>query len=211
MIESKVFALILIAVIVSFLGFCVENFFISYSHGFIDNRNMILPFLFGYGLSILAYHSLFGTPNNPLFFGKEVVIARSSSALIYCFSIAFLGVSIGEVILGTLTEKLCGIIWWDYSAIPLHLTRYTSVPTSMGFAFLITVFMKYFFEPLLKYFSGLNHTSLSIIALSLAALLSLDMINSAVYMFRHHETLKLWRLDFEMPLKEFIYIKHHKI
>ena len=134
MISTKSAALILVIVVVSFLGFCVENVFISFSHGFVDNRNMVLPFLFGYGLSILAYYHLFGTPDNPLYFSKEFSFPCSNLATIYCFIVAFLGVSIGEIILGYLTEWSVGIIWWNYSAIPLHITRYTSVPTSFCFA-----------------------------------------------------------------------------
>lgn len=203
MVNTKICALVLISVIVSFIGFGIENIFISFSHGYMDNRNMILPFLFGYGLAILAYYALFGTPNTPLFFGKEVNIS-GTKATIYCFTIAFLGVSIGEIILGYMTEWLCGIKWWDYSAIPLHITRYTSVPTSAGFAFLITVFMKYFFEPLLSYFSKMNPTTLSFLAVYSVLVLSLDMFNSTVYMFKNHDTLRIWRFDFKKTLKELL-------
>lgn len=204
MISTKSAALILVIVVVSFLGFCVENVFISFSHGFVDNRNMVLPFLFGYGLSILAYYHLFGTPDNPLYFSKEISFPSSNLATIYCFIVAFLGVSIGEIILGYLTEWSVGIIWWNYSAIPLHITRYTSVPTSFCFALLITVFMKYLFTPLLNGFSKMNPQVLSFLSLLLVLLLSLDMINSAAYMFKKHDTLHLWRYDFAKPLKDFL-------
>jgi uncharacterized membrane protein len=202
--NTKIFALLLIAVIASFLGFCIENIFIGFYRGFIDNRNMILPFLFGYGLAILAYYLLFGTPNNPLYFTKEISFSNSHLSTLYCFLISFLGVSIGEIILGHLTEWAFGIIWWDYSAIPLHITRYTSVPTSLCFALLITVFMKYCFTPLLNAFSKMNPHVLSFIALSFLLVLSLDMINSTIYMYKNHDTLRTWRYDFEKPLKDFL-------
>lgn len=203
MTNSKAYSLILVSVVASFLGFWVENFFISFSHGFIDNRNMVLPFLFGYGLSILAYYFLFGTPNSPLFFGKPIAL-KGVAATVYSFVVAFLGVSIGEIIVGHLTEWACGIVWWNYSAIPLHITRYTSVPTSLAFASLITVYMKFFFDPLTNLFSKMHPRALSFLAITTALVLTLDMVNSGIYMFKYNEIQQIWKYEFEKPLKSII-------
>ena len=211
MINTKGFSLILVSVVVSFIGFCVENVFISFSHGFMDNRNMVLPFLFGYGLAILAFYFLFGTPNAPLLFGKPIAFSSEIKSTLYCFMVAFLGVSLGEVILGYMTEWCCGIIWWDYTSIPLHITRYTSVPTSAGFAFLITVFMKYCFDPLLSLFSRMHPNALSFLALICVLILTLDILNSAIYMFKNHDTMRIWRFEFEKPLKDILLLKQSKI
>ncbi len=204
MINARTYALILIIILVSFLGFLVENFFISFSIGVIDNRNMVLPFLLGYGLAILTIYKLFGTPHSPMFFGKNVVIGSSFISSLYYFLIAFLCVSIGELILGHMIEWSCDIVWWNYTALPLHITKYTSIPTSTIFAMLITVFMKYFFDPLLNNFSKMNYQTLSILAISLIVLLSLDFINSGIYMFRNHHTLRLWRIEFDNSIKQLI-------
>lgn len=200
MLNVKSFALIMIAVIVSFMGFCVENIFTAFTHGFLSNKNMVLPFLWGYGLAILVLYLLFGTPQNPLFFGKKIHLVGKWRKYLYYFTVAFLGVSIGEIALGFATEKICNIIWWDYSIIPLHITRYTSVPTSCGFSFLIMIFMRYFFNPLLNYFSSMNPQALRVLALSLAFMLSVDMINSALYMMNHNNTLQIWRIDVKQQL-----------
>ena len=200
--KYRKFSLLIIAVGVSFFGFCIENFFIAFSHGFIDNRNMILPFLFGYGLAILAFFKLFGTPHEPKCFGKNISIKSIRLSTIYYFIIAFLGVCVGELLLGHYIEWACGIIWWDYTRLPLHVTRYTSVPTSFCFATLITVFMKYFFTPLLNALSRLRPTFLVLLATVSVSLLALDMINSAIYMFQNHDTLHLWRLNFHIPFSE---------
>ena len=194
MMKTKTYSLILIIVVVSFLGFCVENIFIGLRHGFIDNRNMILPFLLGYGLSILAYYMLFGTPDKPLFFGKEICFSSSIKSTFYCFAVAFIGVSIGEIILGYATEWCCDIVWWNYIQIPMHITKYTSVPTSLAFATLITVFMKYCFNPLLNFFSKINPLALSLLSTAMLLFLILDAINSGIYMFKHHDILHLWYL-----------------
>lgn len=195
MAATKAFALIMVIIVVSFLGFCVENVFISLNHGFVDNRNMVLPFLLGYGLAILAYYLLFGTPQNPLFFGTPISFSTSLKSTLYCFVISFIGVSIGEIILGYATEWCCGIVWWNYSQIPMHITKYTSVPTSLAFATLITVFMKYMFSPLISLFSKINPEILGFLSVLLLFLLSLDAINSALYMFKNHSTLNIWRFN----------------
>ena len=211
MVNTKIFALILVAIVVSFIGFCVENVFISFTHGFMNNRNMVLPFLFGYGLAILVYYALFGTPNKPFFFGKEIAFATMGQSMLYCFIISMIGVSIGEIILGHMTEWCCDIIWWDYSIIPLHITRYTSIPTSAGFAFMITVFMRFCFDPLLEFFQKMHPNALSFIACTFALVLVLDMINSTLYMFKNNNTLQIWRIDFPKPLKDYILAIGHKI
>ncbi len=37
-----------------------------------DNRNMVFPFLFDYGLAVAVIYLIFGTPRNLVFFGHEV-------------------------------------------------------------------------------------------------------------------------------------------
>lgn len=194
--KTRAFALILIVVLVSFLGFIVENISTTISDRKIDNRNMTLPFLLGYGLAILLIFTLFGTPNDPMFFGKSIIINGNLKSFLYYFIITFLCVSIGELILGHLIEWTCQIKWWDYSELPLHITQYTSIPTSTAFALLITVFMKYLFYPLLNGFSKLNPQLLAILSLSLITILSIDFIHSGIYMFTHRTTLKLWHIKF---------------
>ena len=163
---------------------------------------MIFPFLLGYGLSIFAFYSLFGTPVEPLYFKEKIHFKTQWGSTLYCFLIAFLGVSIGEILVGYATEWLCGIIWWNYTAIPLHLTRYTSVPTSLGFALLITIFMKYCFTPLMNAFSKIHPKVLSSVAVALIIILSIDTLNSAIYMFRMNNTLHLWRIEVKEILQE---------
>ena len=194
--NTRALALILIIVLVSFCGFIVENVSTSISDHKIDNRNMVLPFLLGYGLAILVIYKLFGTPNKPLFCGKEITLNSSLFSFLYYFAITFLCVTIGELILGHFIEWSCQIKWWDYSALPLHITQYTSIPTSLAFASLITVFMKYIFTPLLDGLSKINPQFLAIISISLIIILSIDFIHSGIYMFTHHSTLKLWRIEF---------------
>lgn len=207
--NTNTLSLMLIIVFVSFLGFITENIFISFRSGVMDNRNMVLPFLLGYGLAIFIIYKLFGTPNAPLLFGSEMSLESTFARTLFYFAIAFLCVSIGEIMLGYLIEFTCGIEWWDYSSIPLHITQYTSVPTSVVFSILITIFMKYLFSPLLNIFSKINASTLSILAISMIVILSIDFIHSGIYMLKNHRTLNLWRIEFKRPIKERL-MKTHK-
>lgn len=191
------YALIMVMVVVSLLGFCVESIFTGFTHGFLSNKNMIFPFLWGYGLAILLLYVLFGTPENPLWFTKATNFTNKTQKYVYYFIIAFFGVCIGEILLGYLVEFSCDIIWWDYSIIPFNITKYTSVPTSTAFASLIFIFMRYIFNPLLDRFSSMNYTALKVIAISFATVLTLDMINSALYMLIKRNTLQIWKIKFK--------------
>ena len=198
------FALILVLVTISLLGFCVENIFISFSVGYMDNRNMVLPFLWGYGLAVFGIILLFGTPSSPLFFGKAMKLPSNVLKTLYYFSVAFICVCVGEIILGYVIQYTCDIIWWDYTRIPLHLTRYTSIPTSFGFAAMITFFVKYCFYPLLSFYSKMHPQALRVIAISFAVMLSVDMLNSLLFMISNHDILKIWRISLKKATKKLL-------
>lgn len=140
----------IVIAIISLMGYLLENTWLAVTKGYIDNRNMNLPFLFGYGLLVVGMYYLFGTPDEMMFFRIPLKVPPAVGRVLY-FILAAVIVSVCEVALGTAMEKICGIEYWNYTWIPLHITKYTSVPTSVGFSLLITVFMdKYFMNILLK-------------------------------------------------------------
>lgn len=192
---EKVASMCLVITVVSFLGFWVENIFIAITKGYIDNRNMLFPFLLGYGLAIAVIYLLFGTPKEPKFFGIELKSNNKVQNILTFLFITFLCVCVGECILGTFVEKTCGIVWWNYSNIPLHFTKYTSFPTSLGFALLITVFMEYFFTPIYNGFTKINKKTLYILATVFIVLLVGDFLFSAARMFNTLELMKIWRIE----------------
>jgi len=57
------YALAMIGILVSFAGFVVENIWRLLTKGIVDNRGMLLPFLAGYGMALIAFYLLFGTPD----------------------------------------------------------------------------------------------------------------------------------------------------
>lgn len=192
---TEIFALCLIVTVVSFMGFVVENVWLAITKGFMDNRNMCLPFLIGYGIAMVLIFLLFGTPVSPRILGKKLSTqSRFLRALIF-FLIVMVCVSLGEIILGTIVEKTCGIYWWDYTRLPLHITRYTSIPTSMGFALLITIFMRYFFEPMYNFFLEMDYTDLRVMAFGFMTLLNVDFLHNAVRIHKERCMTQLWRVD----------------
>ena len=193
--EKELLALCMIIVVVSFLGFVVENIWLAMTKGFMDNRNMYLPFLVGYGLAIMAIFMLFGTPMNPWFLGRKFAIEKKLLKRMLYFLLVMLCVCVGEILLGTLVEKLCHFYWWDYSRLPLHITRYTTLPTGAGFAVMITIFMEHFFVPLANIFMAWEIKKLRFIAIGMMILLMQDFVINAYRMYKDKKMTKKWEID----------------
>ncbi len=197
MTKNRTYATLLVMALISFGGFITENIFTSFTIGNITNKNMVFPFLFGYGIGVLAVYLIFGTPDAPSFIGKEISFTKKIYSHLYYFLMAFLAVSIGEIVLGYAIEWTCDIIWWDYTMLPLSFTRYTSLPTSLGFGLMITLLMKYVFVPLRTLFESMSTRITAPLSITLTASMSLDMLNSSLYMFTQNDTLQLWEIKFE--------------
>jgi uncharacterized membrane protein len=103
-------------------------------------------------------------------------------------------VSIGELLLGIFTEKFVGIIYWDYSWIPFHMTRYTSLPTSLGFACIIYFFMNHCFTPIMNLLSLLPDALLGPIAVILFTITCADNLYCYWIMYRTHDLYCRWRI-----------------
>lgn len=181
----------IVIAIISLMGYLLENTWLAVTKGYIDNRNMNLPFLFGYGLLVVGMYYLFGTPDEMMFFRIPLKVPPAVGRVLY-FILAAVIVSVCEVALGTAMEKICGIEYWNYSWIPLHITKYTSVPTSVGFSLLITVFMdKYFMNILLKVAEFPEKPSFNI-GLVLVLIMLNDMLICYNKMRRNHSLNVKW-------------------
>lgn len=192
--KKRFYALCMIAAIVSFLGFVVENIWLAFTQGCINNRSMIFPFLFGYGIAIVLIYLILGTPNHPRLLGKKLALNSELKRILFYLGAVMVCVSLGEILLGTLVEKVCGFEWWNYTRIPLHITKYTSIPTSLAFGLIITTFMKFFFEPLMTYFEGWNETVLKVTAITLLVIMLGDFAYAAYTMFKKKGTVIRWQI-----------------
>lgn len=192
---AEIFALCMIITIISFLGFAVENIWLAITKGFIDNRNMCLPFLIGYGLAIVAIYLMFGTPAELIFFGKKLPVKSAFVRTLIYFLAVMVCVSVGEILLGTLVEKTCHLYWWDYTRLPLHITRYTSIPTSIAFSLLITTFMRLFFQPLMDWFLQMDLDTLRVTSMTFMTLMTVDFLFNAVRIFKEKKLTPIWKIN----------------
>lgn len=135
-------------------------------------NNFFLFSIFGFFLetlmfSILGMHNqsgflhLFWTP----FYGTGVIITillnkfiknknmnKLWQTLTLIFSLFFI-LSLLELIGGIFLEKLFGYSLWSYNNIPLHVGKYISVPTSIGwvcFSFFYLLFIKKYTDKLVS-------------------------------------------------------------
>ena len=181
---------------ISFLGFCVENLWLAITKGYMDNRNMLFPFLFGYGLTVAAIYLVFGTPRNLVVLGKEITVANENTEILLYSLIVMTVISLGEIILGKTVEKICHIRWWDYSRLPFHITQYTSLFTSVGFTFMIVLFMDKVFVPMYEWHLSWNRLCLTVVAIATTLLMLIDFIHSAYHMFANKSIMTKWKFDF---------------
>ncbi len=191
---KKIYSMCVVITLVSFLGFLVENIWLVFTKGYMDNRNMHLPFLFGYGLAVALIYFLFGTPDEPKFLKWSIKTKSKACNILIYYLIACLCVMVGEILLGTAVEALTGIVWWNYSNIPLHITKYTSAPTTLAFGLMITVFMKFIFLPLYGRCMKTENKWFKIAVCAIMTLMTVDFIFSGIYMFTTHELMELWRI-----------------
>lgn len=195
MAKIQLLALIMVIAVVSFLGFSVENIWLAVTKGYMDNRNMCFPFLLGYGVAVVAIYLLFGTPQGLVICGKKIFAGSQAGRKALYILLVMLCVSIGEIVLGTFVEKTCHFYWWDYSRLPMHITRYTTIPTSLGFSLMIAIFMEHIFDPLYRYFQAWNYEVLRLTASVLMAVMIWDFVYNAYKMYRGKMMIRRWRID----------------
>lgn len=200
---AGLYSFVLMAAFVSFLGFVIENVWLAFTKGYIDNRNMTFPFLLGYGLAVIGIFLFFGTPEKLALFGRRIFKrTKKRQRYIIYLMIMFIVVCAGEIILGKLVERICGFEYWNYSALPLHITKYTSVFTSLGFAAAITFFMGYCFYPLLEIFSTVPAGISERLSRLLSVVMVSDMIYSFSKMYRTRQLNVRWKKQIRLKNNE---------
>ena len=145
-------------------------------------------------IAIILIYLILGTPEELRFLKHRVHIESKMVRIVLYLIGVMLCVSIGEILLGKLVEHVCGFQWWNYSKLPLHITQYTSIPTSFAFGALITTFMNFFFEPLIAFFEGWNDTVLKVTATILMVIMVGDFLYAAYKMIKTQGPLIRWRL-----------------
>lgn len=191
---SNAYPLMNMVVFSSFIGYVVENAFKLIMNGYIDNRYMFLPFLIGYGFFIAVIGTFIGTPQNLFPLSKRnLKLSKPLGFLVYFIASTIL-VSVGELVLGFAVEWIGGFSYWDYTSLPLNFTKYTSLPTSLGFGFIITLFMGFVYDPAMRFFER-KKSSRAWRILSVVGILLLvaDFIASFAVMISTGKRMVIWR------------------
>lgn len=198
MLKYDLYPYILMISFVSFLGWIVENIWLLFTKGYMDNRNMHLPFLLGYGLYIIAFYAILGIPSHCILLKR--LNSRKKIYFVY-FLITFVAVSVGELILGHLVEHFFHFEYWNYTKIPFHFTKYTSLPTSAAFALGITFFMDKCFMPLMNFLRRIPATIGIPLATILLYAMMIDFFISFKIFYKKQGPNKIWQ--YTLPHKPF--------
>ena len=175
----------LMLALVSMIGFLMENVWSYLATGFIGNRGFTLPFLFVYGLAIFIIYLILGTPTT-----------KRLPLYILCVYGIFTALSIGY---GYVIEALFNFRPWDMSEMLLPITPYATIPTSLGFACLISLFMNVIFTPAIEWFEKISKNVL-IRVISVLLLLGMiaDYIIGIIQSSSLGDRFVLWTLDLNM-------------
>lgn len=185
-------------IVFAFFGFCAENIGRMATKHIFDCRHQILPFLFAYGIALLAVYVLMGTPDELRFFNirifkKKTLATRILSHIIY-FAVIFAFILVGEIAVGMLYEKFAGVILWDYSNIPTHITRYTSIITTLLYGGGVYLLMAFAFKPMMNLIMKMGTRAATIADCTLGVAIVLDFIATLIIMFTTGSAPEYWSI-----------------
>ena len=103
--------------------------------------------------------------------------------------------------MGNFVHEVFGFDWWNYEWIPMHFTKFTSVPTSAGFSLIITAFMSVVFPKVMETVSRGDSNFIKWVGLVLFVLMFLDFAVSAAEMYKSRSLNCLWRYTFGQGLE----------
>lgn len=192
---SKYTPLIAVIVVASVMGYITENIWIAIRLGYLDNRGMLMPGLIGYGIAMVGIYFILGTPQQPRLMGQEVELHEIVTKVIYYIVMSAIIVSVGEILLGNLVEHMCKFEWWNYASLPLHIGKYTSVFTSIGFGSLITLFMNSIFPKIGELAIELCVKGSTKVIWLICLLLVVDFFYEIQYMVKNKKIHKVWKIN----------------
>lgn len=177
--SCSIIELLFTSVIAAFAGYLIETVTRAVSQGIIDDRHQYLPFLGAYGFAVLVMYAVFDRPSDMRFF-RIKIFPRETKHAVYqrvavYYATMFFIVTFGELLVGFLFERL-GQKAWDYTDIPLHITQYTSIPTSLAFAAAAVVFMQFVFSWLVTLCKKIPKKVLTPLTVVLFALIVADWL-----------------------------------
>ena len=148
---------------VSLIGWAFETLICYFQSGDITDRGFLtLPFCPIYGFPVCVIYFLLGTPTDGLFFHllgggkgneKSDQGRRAVAVVLYYLSSALFATAV-ELIVGVSLNKV-GLPLWSYGDTPLTFMKVISLPVSIAWGGMITVFAQVCIPPLMRLFTKL--------------------------------------------------------
>lgn len=193
--------LCLMAIGMAFIGWTVENTFRLFKAGVLDSRFHILPFISPYGLIIFAFYFVIGDPDDFTFFGRRLFKEKNRKTKILSnlttVSLIFFFVFFGELAVGNLWDALFGVELWNYSSLPLHVTQYTGLVSTLGFGIMAYVILKFIYRPVLNLLQKrMSYKIARAISCTLGVAIVLDTVRMIICMAVLNEAPMYWSISF---------------
>lgn len=200
--EKKIYGvnittLLLISYIAGFIGWVVENIACAVNLHYIDDRHQLFPVLAAYSFGIFILFFVLGTPDEMRIFSHKIK-KRNNDLLnnLFYFIIIFFLILVGEMSVGLFFEHVLGIVTWNYNHIPLHITQYTSIPTTFGFSIGVCILMKFIFPFFVNLFNRINVKKRKILSIVLGLLISFDYLYMLLYGVIANKFPSYWKITF---------------
>lgn len=177
--------LYLVGIGMAALGWIAENAAKLATTGIIDSRWHLLPFISPYALVPFAFHIVLRDANDLTIFGKHVFKRKTAATKILSnivtIAVILTAVFFGELIVGTLWDKLFGVKLWNYSQLPCQVNQYAGLIPTLGYGFGAYLIFKFIHTPALRFVQRkVSHKLALIICCTLGVLIVLDTLSMGV-------------------------------
>ncbi len=160
---------------ISFIGWILETAYCYFEAGrYCDRGFLTLPLCPIYGFSLLGVYFFAGTPDCGGIFLKRVRSKKLRLPLYFAFS-ALLPTFL-EFITGLFFYEILNIRLWNYSSHKFNIAGHICLSFSLIWGVLITLFMKFCFNPLKKIIFKIPPKTAKTAATALITLIAADLI-----------------------------------
>lgn len=196
---AEVVYLAILGIGMAMVGWVAENIVKAATDGIIDCRFHTLPFISPYALIPFAFAAAFKSADDITIFGKKVFrkgTARTKIlSNILTYAIICSAVFLGELAVGNMWEKFFGVQLWDYSGLPLQVTRYAGLIPSLGYGTGAYLLFRFAYGPLLDLLRRkADYKKAKIVAIVLGSAIVLDTLIMAIHIFVTGQPPLLWRI-----------------
>ncbi|MDE6399216.1 MAG: putative ABC transporter permease [Clostridiales bacterium] len=197
---KRLFILILLAVLVSFLGWIAETVLFYINRGeFVDRGLLTLPFCPMYGLSALSIYALLRTPCSGIWIKLTSspktrtgrFAAMLACLLLYAAAAALLA-SLVEYGTGFFYENRFGLHLWNYHNDENNIHGFVCLQYSLMWGALSLAVMGLVWYPLQNLLARAKTAVLATAALGFAGVITADFVLNMVYLFIHGTRFMPW-------------------